>query len=169
MSLVKALVVSSLCIVIVACSSSPYLDDYLGAIDVPDAYVYFEHSEHGLMDNQQAPLVAEFTRCNKACIWYAGNIAGWAVVSDIQVLERINQDYHAFLLEVVMLDGGEDKQVFKKLYHKTGVSNRDVELRYHAFGYTSGLKRPLKALTYLVLGRNKCLAREGWLYKRAGF
>ena len=154
---------------IVGCSSNPYLDDYLDSLNVPAAYIYFEHPDYGLMDNQQVPLRAEFLRCNQLAFVPIPLRIGSYDISDVAFLERINRDYHAYLLESIMLTGSGEKKALRGLYVQTSGGGAEAELRRSAFGYTEGLEPPLKRLTRYVLKRNRCLAVLGWVNKRQGF
>jgi hypothetical protein len=155
----------SISLSLLACSSTPYLDDYLKAVDVPDSYIYFEHSEHGLMSNEQAPLKAEFERCQQSVFSSGSYKLAEHDIRDWAVLDKVNHDYHAFLLESVMTAGGDENGAFKTLYQQT-VKTSDSELSNDAFAYTEGLELSLKDLTRLVLKRNRCLSSSGWFYKR---
>lgn len=152
---------------LLACSSSPFMDDYLSSIESRESYVFFEHSDFGIKSNQQVPLSQEFDRCTESVMGGISLGLGGQTVSNISVLERVNQDYHAFLLELVMSKGAGDNGAFSALYNNTiTTQSENGELKRHAFAYTEELEQPLKKLTRLILKRNQCLARSGWIYKR---
>ncbi len=169
MTVLRAVFVFCVSLSLLACSTSPFMDDYLDTIVPQESYIYFKHPEYGLLGNQQAPLASEFIACNQRVMGGASVQLGENSIRDISVLERVNQDYHAFLLDLVVLTGKESREAFAALYRKTGVNAHDAELRSNAFAYTEGIELPLKRLTRQILKRNKCLAQSGWLYKRINF
>lgn len=151
------------------CSATPYLDDYIASLEVPDAYIYFEHELHGLKSNVEDPLLVAFEACNQEVFQGNSVVIRDHELSGFAELEKLNHDYHAFLLENVMMAASNAQEAFKEIYSRSSKHAEDVALSRDAFSYTEGLELPLKGLTRLVLKRNRCLSEKGWLYKRAGF
>ena len=79
------------------------MDTYISEVTLTNANNKFVHIEHGEKNRSQEPLMQVFNECTSKSFSGKSFKIGSAYVTDVQVLEQLNNDYSTTVVEQAIL------------------------------------------------------------------
>ena len=149
-----------------ACSLNPYVDDYIDVIEFANYQSFYKHELHGTLGVHESPLDKLYERCTVNVFSNQSFYIDTIELTDPQMVERVYHDYHAYLMESVMMWGAKNEKAIKGLVEHIYTDNDYKTLRREAFESSELIEQQLRDITYAIKKRDKCLIELGWLYKK---
>jgi hypothetical protein len=164
----KKYIISTLAILITACSTTSEMDTYINEVTLTNANKKFVHIEHGEKTQYEEPLIGVFDKCTTKSFSGKSFKIGSAYVTDVQVLEQLYSDYSTTVVEQAILGMTKSKSQFEKTRANFNKLNGgDVELNEKRRGvfvrYTfKNDNSEFKRLGQVFETRNTCISESGW-------
>lgn len=167
---IKAILLKYVCLVgiggLQACSYNPYVQDYIDVLDNIDYQSFYQHETLGQRSIHQEPLQRVYKHCSSEAFSERTYYLDSVELDNYVVIERVYHDYHAFLMESVMMWGAKNEKTVKNLLEHLYPDNDFKTIRREAFESSEMIEPQLREITYAIKKRDKCLAGQGWLYKK---
>ncbi len=151
-------------LILASCTVYAPVHDYVEVVEQSKLNSFYRHAEYGRMSVDAEPLQTHYNTCTKQSFEGKRLLLGDVELDFPNQVETVYRDYHAYLMESVLMWGAKDEKLFKKLIDEVYADDEYKSIRRAAFESSVEISEQLKAITRVVRQREKCLENLGWRY-----